>query len=119
MEFQYLISFNWVIAQYTPAPFPQQAQNYWEECAVILIILTCLPLLGSEIAKVSGTVNLLTEKSRERDKLRRDLQRWLRMTHAPERLVATMLDSLQDVLRSKDSPLEVKARRFRGETRPK
>ena len=66
MEFQYLTSFNWVIAQYTPAPFPQQAQNFWEECFVILIILSCLPLLGSEIAKVSGTVNLLTEKAFER-----------------------------------------------------
>lgn len=108
LGFQYFLTFNWVIAQYTPAPFPLQPQNFREQVFVVGIILTCLPLLGSEIGKVSGTVNLLNEKARERDTLRRDLQRWLRKTEAAEVLSRRILASLNDVLTSKDSPLDVK-----------
>ena len=29
------------------------------------VILTCLPLLGAQIAKITGTLNLLNEKAKE------------------------------------------------------
>eukprot|EP00439_Symbiodinium_sp_Y106_P006292 s2847_g1.t1 len=106
--FKYMLCFNWVIAEYTPAPFPYQPQNEYEQAVIIVIILSCLPLLGAQIGKISGTLNLLTEKAKERDTVRRDLQRWLFKTNAPERLTTRMLDSLNDVLQSKDSPLDVK-----------
>ncbi|CAE7266204.1 unnamed protein product [Symbiodinium pilosum] len=106
--FQYMKCFNWAIAQYTPAPFPYQPQNEYEQSATIVIILTCLPLLGAQIGKIGGTLNLLKEKAKERDTVRRDLQRWLFKTHAPEKLTRKLLDSLTDVLESKDSPMDIK-----------
>ena len=33
-------------------------------CILQVIILTCLPLLGSQIGKISGTLNLMKEKAR-------------------------------------------------------
>ncbi|CAE7314496.1 unnamed protein product [Symbiodinium natans] len=101
-------SFNWAIAQYTPAPFPYQPQNELEQAVIIAVILTCLPLLGAQIGKIGGTLNLLKEKAKERDTVRRDLQRWLFKTNAPEKLTRKLLDSLSDVLESKDSPMDVK-----------
>lgn len=105
---QYMQCFNWAIAQYTPAPFPYQPQNEFEQAVVIVVILTCLPLLGAQIGKIGGTLNLLKEKAKERDTVRRDLQRWLFKTNAPEKLTRKLLDSLTDVLESKDSPMDLK-----------
>ncbi|CAE7536183.1 GIP, partial [Symbiodinium sp. KB8] len=68
---QYMQCFNWAIAQYTPAPFPYQPQNEFEQAVVIVVILTCLPLLGAQIGKIGGTLNLLKEKAKERDTVRR------------------------------------------------
>ena len=31
-----------------------------------VVILTCLPLLGAQIAKITGTLNLMNEKAKER-----------------------------------------------------
>ncbi|CAJ1340268.1 unnamed protein product [Effrenium voratum] len=105
---QYMMCFNWVIAEYTPAPWPYQAQNELEQTMIIIIILTCLPLLGAQIGKIGGTLNMMKEKAKERDMVRRDLQRWLVKTSAPEKLTRRMLESLDDVLGSADSPLDVK-----------
>ncbi|CAE7264487.1 unnamed protein product, partial [Symbiodinium necroappetens] len=105
---QYMTCFNWVIAEYTPAPFPNQPQNEVEQLLIIVIILTCLPLLGAQIGKIGGTLNTMKEKARERDMVRRDLQRFLQRKNAPTRLTRRMLTSLDDVLDSKDSPLNVK-----------
>jgi len=105
---QYMTCFNWVIAEYTPAPFPYKPQNEIEQTFIIVIILTCLPLLGSQIGKISGTLNLMKEKARERDMVRRELQRWLQKREAPGRLMRRMLASLDNVLDSRESPLEIK-----------
>ncbi|CAE7411919.1 AKT1 [Symbiodinium natans] len=105
---QYMTCFNWVIAEYTPAPFPKQPHNEMEQLLIIVIILTCLPLLGAQIGKIGGTLNTMKEKARERDMVRRDLQRFLQRKNAPTRLTRRMLTSLDDVLDSKDSPLNVK-----------
>jgi len=105
---QYMQCFNWAIAQYTPAPYPYQPQNEFEQAVIIVVILTCLPLLGAQIGKIGGTLNLLKEKAKERDTVRRDLQRWLFKTNAPEKLTRKLLDSLTDVLESKDSPMDLK-----------
>ena len=76
--------------RYTPAPFPYQPQNEFEQAVVIVpwhavgplfdfsavvqigaapkdevVILTCLPLLGAQIGKIGGTLNLLKEKAKE------------------------------------------------------
>ena len=71
------MSFNWVIAQYTPAPFPYRAQSEIEEVLILEpylksrrpahlrplkhllplaqgMILICLPLLGAQIGKITG-----------------------------------------------------------------
>ena len=56
---RYMISFNLVLAQYTPAPYQFQPQNELEQVMVLVIILTCLPLLGSQIGKISFTLNVL------------------------------------------------------------
>ncbi|CAE7739520.1 BNA4 [Symbiodinium pilosum] len=105
---QYMISFNWVIAQYTPAPYPFTAQNETEQALMLAIILTCLPMLGAQIGIISGTLNLMTEKAKERDHVKRDLQRWLRKTHVKGHLQRRVLTALDDVLGSQESPLEVK-----------
>ena len=137
-----------------------------------MVILTCLPLLGAQIGKIGGTLNLLKEKAkagREATEGRQqhtacvrtprsrrgilcegpwpqtkqrflwqlspiltlfctfqDLQRWLFKTNAPEKLTRPLeepregrglaqllrprklLDSLTDVLESKDSPMDLK-----------
>jgi len=106
--FQYMMSFNWVIAQYTPAPFPYRAQTEIEEVLILGMILICLPLLGAQIGKITGTLNLMNEKAKERDHVKRDLQRWLHKTKVPEELKERMSSSLDDVLNSAQSPLEVK-----------
>jgi len=106
--FQYMTSFNLVLAQYTPAPYNFQPRNELEQAMTLVIILTCLPLLGAQIGKISLTLNVLKEKSTERDRLRRDLQRWLRKTSIPVDLNEKMLRALDDVLNSTDSPLDVK-----------
>jgi len=108
LQFQYMIAFNWVIAQYTPAPYPFTAQNEPEQALVLGIILTCLPMLGAQIGIISGTLNLMTEKAKERDHVKRDLQRWLRKTHVTKRLHERVLTALDDVLGSQESPLDVK-----------
>jgi len=105
---QYMISFNMLLAQYTPAPYQYKPQNEIEQAAILVVILTCLPLLGAQIAKITGTLNLMNEKAKERDHVKRDLQRWLHKTKAPSELNQRMLDSLDDVLNSDESPLEVK-----------
>lgn len=105
---QYMTSFNLLIAQDTPAPFRYRAQNEIEQAAILVIILTCLPLLGAQIAKITGTLNLMNEKAKERDHVKRDLQRWLHKTKVPSQLNQRMLASLEDVLNSDESPLEVK-----------
>eukprot|EP00438_Fugacium_kawagutii_P020269 Skav228747 [mRNA] locus=scaffold4149:43879:47115:- [translate_table: standard] len=108
ISFQYMNSFNLVLAQYTPAPFQFQPQNELEQVMVLIIICTCLPLLGSQIGRISGTLNVLKERSSERDRLRRDLHRWLKKTSVPVELVKRILDALEDVLTSSESPLDVK-----------
>ena len=115
--------------------------------------MTCLPLLGAQIAKITGTLNLMNEKAKERDHVKRDLQRWLHKTKVSSEMneclvskrqhvhdssilfygnfmgfmqfswhflifllvafaannsVRRMLTSLEDVLNSDESPLEVK-----------
>ena len=61
------ISFNWVIAEYTPAPYPFTATNEAEQALVLVIILTCLPMLGAQIGIISGTLNKMNEKAKERN----------------------------------------------------
>mmetsp|Transcript_333 Transcript_333/g.873 ORF Transcript_333/g.873 Transcript_333/m.873 type:complete len:1169 (+) Transcript_333:36-3542(+) len=108
IPFQYMISFNWVIAEYTPAPYPFTAQNEMEQALMLAIILTCLPMLGAQIGIISGTLNLMTEKAKERDHVKRDLQRWLRKTNVSKHLHQRVVTALDDVLGSSESPLEVK-----------
>ncbi|CAE7207557.1 unnamed protein product [Symbiodinium pilosum] len=107
-SFQYMMSFNWVLGQYTPAPFPYRAQNEIEEVLILVIILSCLPLLGAQIGKITGTLNLMNEKAKERDYVRRDLRRWLHKTKVPKQLKERMSRSLDEVLNSAESPLDVK-----------
>ncbi|CAJ1390363.1 unnamed protein product [Effrenium voratum] len=108
MSFQYMISFNWVIAEYTPAPYPFTAQNELEQALMLAIILTCLPMLGAQIGIISGTLNLMNEKAKERDHVKRDLQRWLRKTRVRKSLHQRVVAALDDVLGSQESPLDVK-----------
>ncbi|CAJ1390353.1 unnamed protein product [Effrenium voratum] len=106
--FQYMMSFNLVLAEYTPAPYPYRAQNELEQILILVIILSCLPLLGAQIGKISGTLNSMKEKAKEREHVKRDLQRWLRKTSVPAQLNARMVMALDDVLNSAESPLDVK-----------
>lgn len=104
--FQYMISFNWVIAEYTPAPYPFAATNELEQALVLAIILTCLPMLGAQIGIISGTLNKMNEKTKERESVKRDLQRWLRKTKAPKALTQRVVAALDEVLRSGENPLD-------------
>lgn len=104
--FQYMISFNWVIAEYTPAPYPFTATNELEQALVLAIILTCLPMLGAQIGIISGTLNKMNEKTKERESVKRDLQRWLRKTKAPKALTQRVVAALDEVLLSGENPLD-------------
>lgn len=104
--FQYMISFNWVIAEYTPAPYPFTATNELEQGLVLAIILTCLPMLGAQIGIISGTLTKMNEKSKERETVKRDLQRWLRKTRAPKELTQRVVAALDEVLKSGENPLD-------------
>jgi len=104
--FQYMISFNWVIAEYTPAPYPFTATNEMEQALVLVIILTCLPMLGAQIGIISGTLNKMNEKTKERETIKRDLQRWLRKTKAHKALTQRVVAALDEVLKSGENPLD-------------
>eukprot|EP00930_Biecheleria_cincta_P033052 TRINITY_DN2289_c0_g4_i1.p1 TRINITY_DN2289_c0_g4~~TRINITY_DN2289_c0_g4_i1.p1 ORF type:complete len:972 (-),score=134.75 TRINITY_DN2289_c0_g4_i1:90-2570(-) len=97
---QYMWSFQWILTQFTPAPFPFQPQNELEQVFVLIVILVTIPLMGAQIGRVTATLNQMNANSNANGKLKRELQAYLNLTNTPTTLTTRAMRSLQHVLRA-------------------
>eukprot|EP00930_Biecheleria_cincta_P047309 TRINITY_DN32770_c0_g1_i1.p1 TRINITY_DN32770_c0_g1~~TRINITY_DN32770_c0_g1_i1.p1 ORF type:complete len:1180 (-),score=179.07 TRINITY_DN32770_c0_g1_i1:235-3612(-) len=98
--FQYMRAANWVLSNCSPVPYPFIAQNPVEQLFMLLVIFYTLPLIGSQLGRLTGTVTLMNEKRRERDQIKRDFQRYLLATKVDTELAHRMQYSLDGILKN-------------------
>merc|ERR1719424_1625642 len=75
MGYQYLKTFHWVIAQFTPSTYPGlRSQNPVEEATAIFVIMVSLALMGSMVSSMVAMMNQLNSIVAERQRTQRQVQ---------------------------------------------
>eukprot|EP00930_Biecheleria_cincta_P068060 TRINITY_DN5513_c0_g4_i1.p1 TRINITY_DN5513_c0_g4~~TRINITY_DN5513_c0_g4_i1.p1 ORF type:complete len:1186 (+),score=204.94 TRINITY_DN5513_c0_g4_i1:40-3597(+) len=88
---QYLVSFHWVLGQFTPAPMNIQPQNGIERAYTVFVILFALVVVGSSISRISATLQQVMKLSAEAESKRRAMRQYLKINRIDMELAARVL----------------------------
>jgi len=83
MEVEYLLSFHWVMAQFTPAPASIHPATPEERFFTIIVIFFTLFVLGKGYQKMSQTIQELNASRQAKNVARRQIQQFLALHKVP------------------------------------
>lgn len=98
---QYLKSVQFMLCQFSPAPFPWVAQNVYEQAVLLTTILIGIPVIGSNLSRLMALVTQMNAKASESKRTLQELEQYIMVHKFPAELSSKVLHFVMHMVKSK------------------
>merc|ERR1719353_2593231 len=104
---EYMIAFHWVLALFSPVPFPHVPQSEAEQIFILLAIIVGLPIIGSFLSRLTGLVTAMNAKATETKRKLQHLEQYLMVNKFPVELSARVSRFLEHKFKQTNAKVPV------------